>query len=106
MRLQEDHGVAGILKRVLYSNRRNAWIAGRIQAWSPQMKMPAWLLSGILYRKTGICCKASPQDEQDRDEWAVLKRYGCSNVHLVVQRNITLSENEKEKAKVCTAAQW
>jgi hypothetical protein len=30
--------------------------------------------------------EVGPQDRQGRDEWAVFKRYGCSNAYLVVQR--------------------
>lgn len=66
--------------------------------------------------RKGRKCKVGPQDRQGHDEWAVFKRYGCSNVCLMVHKKIkyTYGMNlqmvqiliylfiKQTKAKVCT----
>lgn len=46
--------------------------------------------SSILNRKIGVNGRSEffPKNEQGGGEWAVLKRYGCSNAYPIVQKHI------------------
>lgn len=46
--------------------------------------------SSILNRKIGANGRSEffPKNEQGGGEWAVLKRYGCSNAYPIVQKHI------------------
>lgn len=46
--------------------------------------------SSILNRKKGAKGRSEffPKNEQGGGEWAVLKRYGCSNAYPIVQKHI------------------
>ena len=56
--------------------------------------------SSILNRKIGVNGRSEffPKNEQGGGEWAVLKRYGCSNAYPIVQKHIL---SLKGKASVC-----
>ena len=46
--------------------------------------------SSVLNRKIGVKGRSEffPKNEQGGGEWAVLKRYGCSNAYPIVQKHI------------------
>ena len=46
--------------------------------------------SNILNRKIGVKGRSEffPKNEQGGGEWAVFKRYGCSNAYPIVQKHI------------------
>ena len=46
--------------------------------------------SNILNRKIGVKGRSEffPKNEQGGGEWAVLKRYGCSDAYPIVQKHI------------------
>lgn len=46
--------------------------------------------SSILNRKIGVKGRSEffPENEQGGGEWAVFKRYGCSNAYPIVQKHI------------------
>ena len=46
--------------------------------------------SSILNRKIGVKGRSKffPENEQGGGEWAVLKRYGCSDAYPIVQKHI------------------
>lgn len=46
--------------------------------------------SSVLNRKIGVNGRSEffPKNEQGGGEWAVLKRYGCSNAYPIVQKHI------------------
>lgn len=46
--------------------------------------------SSILNRKIGVNGRSEffPKNEQGGGEWAVFKRYGCSNAYPIVQKHI------------------
>ena len=61
--------------------------------------------SSVLNRKIGVKGRSEffPENEQGGGEWAVFKRYGCSNAYPIVQKAYTYLSGSSDNLISCKA---